>query len=493
MLEKALVNKNKSADYKEVTKELEQNLSVLQQKIRDKKLPVIILIEGWGASGKGMVIADMIKMLDPRFFKVCSTMPANDAEKRYPLMKRFWANIPAYGTMSIMDRSWYQELAIAKLEDGISKEEYERRIRSVNTFERQLTDDGYLIIKLFLHISRQEQKKRFLKLKEDSATKWRVTGLDKKRNKKYDEYYEQFDDMLEKTNTPYSKWKVINTTDKHFTRFQLFNILVSQITNAVNSQPEPKEPLPVDDFKLLDMPALSEVKLDNKKLSPTEYDKELKKAQKELAKLHGKIYKHKIPVVLAFEGWDAAGKGGAIKRVGAALDPRGYESVPVAAPDSREKNRHYLWRFWNALPKTGHITIFDRSWYGRVMVEKLEKFTPSERCEMAYREINEFEQELTDCGVIVMKFWIQIDKDEQLRRFTERQNTPEKQWKITDEDWRNREKWDLYEPAIDRMISLTSTEDAPWHIIEGNDKKYARIKVMKLIIERLNKALKDVT
>lgn len=492
MLEKAMSNKGKSGDYKDVIKELEQNLSELQQKIRDKKLPVIILLEGWGASGKGMLIADMIKMLDPRFFKVCSTMPANDAEKRYPLMKRFWANIPAYGAMSIMDRSWYQELAIAKLEDDISDREYERRIDAVNTFERQLTDDGYLIIKLFLHISRQEQKKRFLKLKEDSATKWRVTGLDKKRNKKYDEYYKQFDDMLEKTNTDYCKWRVINTTDKHFTRFQMFNILVSQITNAVNSQPEPKKILPLDGFDLVSMPKLSEVKLDGKKLSPNEYDKELKKCQKELAKLHGKIYKHKIPVVLAFEGWDAAGKGGAIKRVGSALDPRGYVAVPVAAPDAREKNRHYLWRFWENLPKTGHITIFDRSWYGRVMVERLEKFTPEERCEMAYREINEFEKELSDCGVIVMKFWMQIDKDEQLRRFTERQNTPAKQWKITDEDWRNREKWDLYEPAIDEMIAKTSTETAPWNIIEGNDKKYARIKVMKLIIERLNKALKDV-
>ena len=492
MLEKAMTNKNKTADYKEVVKELEQNLSALQQRIRDKKLPVIILLEGWGASGKGMLIADMIKMLDPRFFKVCSTMPANDAEKRYPLMKRFWTNIPAYGAMSIMDRSWYQELAIAKMEDDISDSEYERRIRSVNTFERQLTDDGYLIIKLFLHISRQEQKKRFLKLKEDSATKWRVTGLDKKRNKKYDEYYKQFDDMLEKTSTPYSKWHVINTTDKHFTRFQMFNILVSQITNAVNAPAEAEKVRSVEGFDLVEMPKLSEVKLDGKKLNPNEYDKELKKCQKELAKLHGKIYKHKIPVVLAFEGWDAAGKGGAIKRVGSALDPRGYVAVPVAAPDAREKNRHYLWRFWENLPKTGHITIFDRSWYGRVMVERLEKFTPEERCAMAYCEINEFERELSECGVVVMKFWIQIDKDEQLRRFTERQNTPAKQWKITDEDWRNREKWDLYEPAIDEMIAKTSTVTAPWNIIEGNDKKYARIKVMKLIIERLNKALKDV-
>lgn len=492
MLENALVNKNKSVNYKDLTKQLEQNLSLLQQKIRDKKLPVIILLEGWGASGKGMLIADMIKMLDPRFFKVCSTMPATDVEKRYPLMKRFWTNIPEYGAMSIMDRSWYQELAIAKMEEGISDSEYERRIRSVNTFERQLTDDGYLIIKLFLHISRQEQKKRFLKLKEDSATKWRVTELDKKRNKNYDAYYKQFDDMLVKTNTPHSQWKIIDTTDRQFTRFQMFNILVSQITNAVNSEPYPKVITPVEElFELVPEPKLADVQLSNRELQPSKYFDELKKAQKDLAKIHGKLYKKKIPVVLVFEGWDAAGKGGAIKRICTALDPRGYEAVPIAAPDKRELNHHYLWRFWNSLPKTGHITIFDRSWYGRVMVERLEKLTPEERCAMAYREINEFEQELTECGIVVMKFWLQIDKDEQLRRFTERQNTPEKQWKITDEDWRNREKWDLYEPAIDEMIQKTSTTAAPWNIIEANNKMYARIKIMRLIIERLNSEIKN--
>ncbi len=493
MLENALAGNSKSSgsDYKDLTKQLEQNLSALQQKIRDKRLPVIILLEGWGASGKGLLISDMIKMLDPRFFKVYSTMPANDAEKRYPLMKRFWDNIPEYGTMSIMDRSWYQELAIARMEDGISESEYERRIRSVNTFERQLTDDGYLIIKFFLHISRQEQKKRFLKLKEDSSTKWRVTELDKKRNKNYDAYYKQFDDMLEKTDTPYCRWKIIDTTDRRFTRFQVFNVLVSQIANAVNSEHKKTEAVPVSElFELKPQIKLSEVRLEGKELQPSKYADELKKAQKELAKIHGKLYKKKIPVVMVFEGWDAAGKGGAIKRIGTALDPRGYEAVPIAAPDKRELNHHYLWRFWENLPKTGHITIFDRSWYGRVMVERLEKITPEERCAMAYREINEFEQELTECGIIVLKFWLQIDKDEQLRRFTERQNTPEKQWKITDEDWRNREKWDLYEPAIDEMIEKTSTAASSWNIIEGNNKMYARIKILNIIIDKLNEAIK---
>ncbi len=490
MLENALSNKNKSFDYKDLTKELEKNLSSLQQKIRAEKLPVIILLEGWGASGKGTLISDMIKMLDPRFFKVYSTMPATEAERRYPMMKRYWENIPEYGAISVLDRSWYQELAIAKMEEGISDEEYARRIGSVNTFERQLSDDGYLIIKFFLHISRKEQKKRFLKLKEDSSTKWRVTELDKKRHKNYDSYYRQFDDMLAKTNTPHCPWRIIDTTDRSFTRFQVFNILVSQIANAVNA--DSSEPKVIEEtahqFELSPCPKLADVKLDSKVLQPSKYYDELKK---KLARLHGKIYKKKIPVILLFEGWDAAGKGGAIKRVSYALDPRGYEAVPIAAPDKRELNHHYLWRFWNNLPKSGHITIFDRSWYGRVMVERLEGFTSPERCAMAYREINEFESELVREGVIILKFWLQIDKDEQLRRFTDRQNTPEKQWKITDEDWRNREKWDEYENAVDEMLMKTSTKNAPWNIIEANNKLYARIKVMNIIIDSISEYIKN--
>lgn len=493
MLENALSNKNKSFDYKVLTKELEKNLSSLQQKIRDKKLPVIILLEGWGASGKGTLIADMIKMLDPRFFKVLSTMPATEAERRYPLMKRFWENIPEYGAISVMDRSWYQELAIAKMEEGVPDSEYARRIGTVNTFERQLSDDGYLIIKFFLHISQKEQKKRFLKLKEDSSTKWRVTELDKKRHKNYDAYYRQFDDMLTKTNTPCCPWHIIEASDRSFTRFQVFNVLVSQITNAVNTERAlPAVEETAHRFEMSPCPKLADVKLENKVLQPSKYYDELKKNQKELARLHGKIYKKKIPVILVFEGWDAAGKGGAIKRLSYALDPRGYEAVPIAAPDKRELNHHYLWRFWINLPKTGHITIFDRSWYGRVMVERIEGLTAPERCAMAYREINEFEEELVGEGAVVLKFWLQIDKDEQLKRFNDRVNTPEKRWKITDEDWRNREKWEQYETAVDEMIHKTSTKAAPWHIIEANDKLYARIKVMNTVIDTLSDYLKDM-
>jgi polyphosphate kinase 2 (PPK2 family) len=236
------------------------------------------------------------------------------------------------------------------------------------------------------------------------------------------------------------------------------------------------------------MPYLADIRLD-KKTDDAEYEKELSALQATLSDLHNRIYKKKIPVIIAYEGWDAAGKGGNIKRLTAALDPRGFEVVPVASPEPHEKNRHYLWRFWTRLPKDGHIAIFDRTLYGRVMVERLEGFCSENDWQPAYNEINEFEKELDDWGAVIVKFWVQIDKDTQLARFTDRQNTPEKQWKITEEDWRNRKKWDLYEEAVNEMIQKTSTEFAPWHILESNDKHYARIKALKTVTAEIEKKL----
>ena len=489
MLENALTNTNDNSDLKEKTVQLRQTFAELQLKIRENKLPVIIIFEGWSASGKGSLIGDLIKHLDPRFFKVYSTLPADSAQMRYPMMKRFWANIPEYGKMAVMDRSWYQELAVACMEEDISDKEYARRVKTVNEFERQLRNDGYLIIKFFLQISKEEQKRRFDKLRESSETKWRVTERDKKRHKLYDEYYKAFDDMLTRTDTPQAHWTVIDTTDKTFAKYQMFSTVANRITSALDS---PKVTFTSDkQYKLLPMPKLSDISLENKTLSDEAYAEQLKKCQKELSKLHSRLYQAKIPMIIAFEGWDAAGKGGAIKRISSALDPRGYEAIPIAAPDKTELAHHYLWRFWNNIPKTGHIAIFDRTWYGRVMVEKLEGFTPAERCAQAYDEINGFEKELSDSGFIHEKFRLQIDKDEQLRRFTERQNTPAKQWKITDEDWRNREKWEQYEAAVNEMLAKTSSAYAPWNVIEANDKKYARIKVLQTVIAAVKSRLKD--
>ncbi len=493
-----MLNNLERYDYTESVNELKNNskliqakLYSLQQKVKEAKIPIIILIEGWGASGKGITISDIIKTLDPRFFSVKSTLKPNDYEKRYPLMKRFWDRIPAKGEILILDRSWYQELAIAKMEHDISNSELEQRFDSVNTFERQLSDDGYKIIKLFLHISKSEQKRRFVKLGEKKYTSWRVSKQDKLRHKEYDEYKSQFSNMLNRTNSSFAPWNVIDAYDRDFTKNRVLSIILDEINNALKCTKNEEiaiNPVEKKRFDLLKMPKLSELSPSDFSIaSDAEYKTALKLAKKKLAKLHGALYERKIPVVIAFEGWDAAGKGGAIRRVTSGLDPRGYEAIPISAPSKEELEHHYLWRFWKKIPKTGHISIFDRTWYGRVMVERIEGFTPDERCNSAFCEINEFEQELTDNGTIVMKFYLHIDKDEQLKRFELRQNTPSKQWKITPDDWRNREKWDLYEVAIDEMIMKTSTKDAPWFIIATNDKKYARIQIMNIIIERIEK------
>ena len=294
---------------------------------------------------------------------------------------------------------------------------------------------------------------------------------------------------MEETNNPSAPWYVIDAKSKKWAELQALEILTQGIEIALQNQ-SLAVPLLQNVFPLEKVPKLSEIPLENKSLSDEEYKEQLTKLQNHLKELHNRLYRKKVPVVIVYEGWDAAGKGGNIKRITEALDPRGFEVQPIASPEPHEKARHYLWRFWMRLPKTGHIAIFDRSWYGRVMVERLEGFCSENDWKRAYNEMNEFEKELHDWGAVIIKFWVQIDKDTQLARFTDRQNTPEKQWKITDEDWRNREKWDEYEVAVNEMIQKTSTTFAPWHILESVDKKYARIKALKIVIEELEKVLK---
>ena len=274
---------------------------------------------------------------------------------------------------------------------------------------------------------------------------------------------------------------------RKWTEVQILETLTQGIEIALSNH-QMAVPLLQNVFPLKKMPLLCDIPLD-KCMEEDVYKKELKQLQQRLGELHNRLYRKKVPVIIAYEGWDAAGKGGNIKRITGALDPRGYEVHPIASPEPHEKARHYLWRFWTRLPRTGHIAIFDRTWYGRVMVERLEGFCSENDWMRAYNEINEFEKELHDWGAVIIKFWVQIDKDTQLARFTDRQNTPEKQWKITEEDWRNRDKWDAYEGAVNEMIQKTSTTYAPWHILESVDKKYARIKALRIVIAELEKVL----
>lgn len=488
MLEKWIFGKDQRDIHacRELLKKRREDLAALQQPIKEAKLPVIVLVEGWGAAGKGSVIHSLIRELDPRFFKVRSVGMPTEEERRWPFLKRHFDTIPEEGKILLLDSGWMDETVRERMRRDLSDQEYARRLESIQVFERQLAAGGYLLVKLFLHISQDVQSQRLEKLAEDRGTAWRVGDNDRKQNKNYDKALEAFDEYLTATDFPFAPWKVIDGTNAVRSQLAAADWLYEQITAALQCRPHVEQPARA--WPLAPIPLLKDVKLD-KSMDEESYRKALKRCRKKLGKLHNELYRKQVPVVIAYEGWDAAGKGGNIKRLSSALDPRGCEVLPIASPTPDELHRQYLWRFWTRLPKTGHIAIFDRSWYGRVMVERLEGFCTEDDWKRAYDEINEFERELTDAGAVVIKFWVQIDKDTQLERFRERENTPEKRWKITDEDWRNREKWDAYEEAVNEMLQKTNTRNAPWYILESVDKRYARIKAMETVIQALEEVL----
>ncbi|MBR1874096.1 MAG: phosphate--AMP phosphotransferase [Eubacterium sp.] len=501
MLEKIdLKKKAHWSDYDERMDALSIRIGRLQREAKELGIPVMILFEGYEASGKGTMINRMIRALDPRGFQVFPTEKVTEDERMHPYLWRFFTKTPAKGRIHIFDKSWYQ---------GYFTEELTPE--DIRQFEKQFTDDGNLIVKFFLAITEKEQKKRLKSLEKNKSTKWRVSRDDWKQNKNFEERVQAYDNLLIRTDTPNSPWIVVEAMDRKYAAMKIAKNLADKLEESVEAAKRAKklketsntsdgqsagavntaaagsgESRTDEEFK---NGVLAGVDL-SKSLTDEEYRKKKKDLQKRLSILHNRMYLKRVPVVLAFEGWDAGGKGGAIKRITQAIDPRGYEVVPTASPNDIEKAHHYLWRFWEKFPKDGHMAIFDRTWYGRVMVERIEGFATEDEWKRAYAEINNMESQLVKNGTVVLKFWMHIDKDEQAARFKSRQETPEKQWKITDEDWRNREKWDEYEKAVDEMIVRTSTKGAPWHVIEANDKRYARIKVLEIVVEALERALR---
>ena len=466
-------------------KALREKLLAQQQLVRSSALPVIVLVEGWAAAGKGSLINELISEIDPRFYNVTSPAIVPQSEERYPFLYPYAKAIPENGKIMFYDSGWMDGAVYKFLRREITKKQYKEIIRSVNEFERQLRDGGYLVLKLFLHIDKEEQKERLAALRDNHETEWRVTENDLWQHQEYNLFRETYEEFMEETGK-LLPWHILDGTRRRQSSRDALRLLTDAIDEGLEKGRYVGKPFK-EEFDLLTMPKLSEIDL-SPVIEEKEYKKELDRLQARLGELHNTIYRKKIPVILCYEGWDAAGKGGNIRRVARPLDPRGFDVIPIASPEPHELNRQYLWRFWTRLPRSGHICIFDRTWYGRVMVERLEGFCKEDDWKRAFNEINEFERQLTDWGAVVLKFWIQIDQDTQLARFTDRQNTPEKQWKLTEEDWRNREKWPQYEEAINEMLQKTSTENAPWFIIESNDKKYARIKTLKIIIKALEKA-----
>jgi polyphosphate:AMP phosphotransferase len=462
-----------------------QRLGVIQRTLRDQKTPTIIIIEGWNASGITMSTQAIIQSLDPRGFTLHAIDKPTDEERSRPFLWRFWTRTPPRGRISLFARSWYSRAITEEMQHAAWKKSLDRKARTINTFERQLSDDGTVIIKIFLHIDRDEQKARLEERERNALTAWLVTPSIWHIHNHYAESIPVIDDFLEKTNTDYAPWNVIEATDRKYTILKVYSILVKTLEKRIESGKEGrsrkgKEKEPVK-------PRRNPVKrssVPENACSKEDCQQQLSSLQIEMLELHYLLFKRKIPLVIMYEGWDAAGKGGNITRIARYMNPLGYDVIPIAAPDQSEKEHHYLWRFIKNYPRAGHIAIYDRSWYGRVLVERVEGFCSPAEWQRAYQEINEMEEEyVTSSGGGIVKFWLEISKDEQLKRFQQRASDPSKIHKITEEDWRNREKWDLYDEAIDEMLARTSTQLAPWTVVESDDKWYARVKALTTVID----------
>jgi AMP-polyphosphate phosphotransferase len=474
--------------YKTMRAKLELKAGELQRKAREKGVPVVIVFEGWGASGKGTQINNLMLSLDPRGFNVYLTKAPNEEENMRPFLWSFWLRIPGAGRIAIFDRSWYRRVLNERVEKTTSKEECHRKFGEIKSFERQLTDNGTVILKFFLHISKKEQKKRFEALIEKPSTAWRVSKDDWKQHNQYRKFASVIEDILSHTSGPNAPWTVVEANDYRYASVKILTTLIAALTDACARRDTSRLKVTVPVLRGTVPPLLDKTDL-SVSMTRENYENDLEKYQQRLRDIEHEIYMKRVPVLIVYEGWDAAGKGGNIRRLVQALDPRGYEVVPVAAPNDVEKAHHYLWRFWQKVPKAGHITIFDRSWYGRVTVERIEGFCSENEWKRAYREINEFEAHCADFGMVIVKFWLHIDQEEQLRRFKQREELAYKRWKITGEDWRNRKKWGDYNHAVNELMYRTSTDRAPWTVVEANCKYYARVKVIKTVIKAIEKKL----
>ena len=453
--------------------------------------PVLVLISGVESGGRGETANLLTAWMDPRHIRVHAFGPPTPEELARPAAWRYWRALPPRGKIGIFMNAWYREALIDRVAGRISDAELDVYLQEVRREERMLADEGIVLLKFWIHLSRDAQKKRIAKLEADPQTSWRITAADKRALKLYSKSHDIWEHVLRETSTGMAPWYVVEGADDRYRSLTVGKILLDTLQRMLAAPPTrrpairamPPAPSVVDNVMLI-----RELDLD-KSVTDAEYTAGVAKYQRRLAKLsHDKRFGEHA-VVVVFEGADAAGKGGAIRRVTGALDARWYTIIPVAAPTDEERVHPYLWRFWRNLPAHGGITIFDRSWYGRVLVERVEGFCSVADWTRAYDEINQFEEQLARAGVIVVKFWLQISKEEQLKRFRAREHTAFKRFKITPEDWRNRRKWGDYERAVCDMVDRTSTELAPWTLVEANDKRYARVKILKTIVNRIEDAL----
>ncbi len=475
-------------EFEHAVAQLRPELLNAQFTLKEHKRSAIVIVDGFDGAGKGEVVHRLNEWLDPRGVETHAFWESSDEEDQRPFYWRFWRRLPARQHIGILFGSWYSR-PLERRAGGISDSaEFEREARRIRDFEEMLIADGAIIVKLWFHLTKQAQRERLSELEADPESRWRVVPSDWEHHKNYDNHAKAAQRLLKLTHTPAAPWQIIGSSHRRRRELTAAQTVCESVRNALEAPHAPSvpaSPLPPAGRH----GALAKADL-SRRIESEDYRHELKELQGRLEMLAWTAREKKVGCVAVFEGWDAAGKGGAIRRMTQAMDPRLFHLFSIAAPTKEELAHHYLWRFWRVLAKGGKMTIYDRSWYGRVLVERLEKLASPAEWSRAYDEINEFEAQLIEHGSIVMKFWLHIDKDEQLQRFKARQKTPHKRHKITEEDWRNREKWDAYETAVDEMIARTNSPAAPWSVIPANQKKFARIQVLKTVCARLEERLK---
>jgi AMP-polyphosphate phosphotransferase len=480
--------------YEAKVAELRQELVQLQIDLLGSRTKVVLILAGVEGAGRGAALNTLMGWIDPRNVETISVGKPSDEERERPLMWRYWRSLPSSGRIGIFVDSWYTRTLREEVRNPKDLTELGDELRRIRHFERLLVDSDTLVIKIWFQLSKTDQGERFAALEADPDKAWRVTKEQKQAHAVHDRWALTADHILAETDRPGAHWDVVESADAKprnlaFTQtiVRRFRAHHQRITRSRQASPaKPKRIIamrPEGRQRLLELPL-------EQHLNSKTYEEKREKWLGRLNKAVRKAAAAKRSIVFVFEGQDAAGKGGAIRRLTSAMDARDYQVIPVAKPNDEEKAHHYLWRFWRQLPRDGRVAIFDRSWYGRVLVERIEGFCHPREWKRAFAEINDFEEQLADHGTIVVKYWLQISKEEQLTRFRSREQTPYKQHKINDEDWRNRRQWSAYETAVGDMLALTDNAFAPWHLIPANNKRFARLEVLRQATKGINAALK---
>ncbi len=482
-----LGSKTSKEEYKKIEPSLRVSLLTVQYELRESDFPLVLVLAGNDRLGCTEVANLLHEWMDPRYITAHFFEEATQEERARPPFWRYWRRLPARGQIGIYSREWTLGAVLDRAVGKIDEVGLDRRVSHIQNFEKALIDDGALILKFWLHLPKKALKKRLDRAEKDSGRLFRVTKGDRRLYKLYDDVREVSEEVVRRTSRGAALWNVVESTDARYRDVTVAQILLEQLTKRLQKPKKPRTARPKSEAHN-PTTVLDKVDLTNT-LEKKSYERKLAKYWARFAKLNEKAHKRGIASVLAFEGWDAAGKGGVIRRLTHVMDAAHYRVLPIAAPTDEELAHHYLWRFWRNLPQRGHVAIFDRSWYGRVLVERVEGFASEAEWKRAYAEINDFEEQLANRGMLVLKFWIHISLEEQLRRFKAREKVPFKKYKITPDDYRNREKWNDYELAANEMLMRTSTDHAPWCLIPGNDKRVARIEVLRAVCRALKKIL----